>query len=115
MKQARCGIREGLLLISFPDLLIALTLILEVLTAFIPWWTNAKIEMPNDNFISKEPQVANIRDKMNKFNHNLLSFFACLALLLLPVATSTGYVFKQVKKNCHTEYETMTTYENSSV
>merc|ERR1719260_231834 len=40
------------------------------------------------------------------------SSVACLAAVLLTVTVDAGYVSPQVQRNCHTEYETVTSYEN---
>merc|ERR1711936_530201 len=53
-----------------------------------------------------------LKDSMNNFSFNLIALSACLALLVLPTSVDAGYVSKQEKRNCHTEYETVTTYEN---
>merc|ERR1712236_160185 len=53
-----------------------------------------------------------LKDSMNNFSFNLIALSACLALVRLPFTVDAGYVSKQEKRNCHTEYETVTTYEN---
>merc|ERR1712055_738128 len=53
------------------------------------------------------------KNSMNNFDRSLLVFSACLAFVLLPLTVDAGYVSKQAqaKKNCHTEFETVTSYE----
>merc|ERR1711974_591010 len=56
-------------------------------------------------------QIVNSQDTMNNSNYIVLGFYACLVLLLLSTTVDAGYVSKHEKRNCHTEYETVTTYE----
>merc|ERR1712179_700174 len=53
-----------------------------------------------------------LKDSMNNINFNFIALSACLALVLLPFTVDAGYVSKQEKRNCYTEYETVTSYEN---
>merc|ERR1719153_2060574 len=41
--------------------------------------------------------------------------FACLAAVLLTFTVDAGYVSKKAHRKCHTEYETVTSYENQCI
>merc|ERR1712055_851861 len=51
---------------------------------------------------------------LKKMNSRTCYLFACLAAVLLSFTVDAGYVSKKAHRNCHTEYETVTSHENQS-